>query len=51
VGLPREALIGAIVRGEDVLVPGRETVLEVGDHVILLALPRAIPEVERVFAP
>jgi trk system potassium uptake protein TrkA len=48
--LPPEALVGAIVRGEDVLVPERETVLEPGDHVILLALPRALPAVERLFA-
>jgi trk system potassium uptake protein TrkA len=47
--LPADALVGAIVRGEDVLVPERTTVLEVGDHVILLALPRAIGEVERLF--
>jgi trk system potassium uptake protein TrkA len=46
---PADALVGAIVRGEDVLVPERTTVLEVGDHVILLALPRAIGEVERLF--
>jgi trk system potassium uptake protein TrkA len=49
--LPAEALVGAIVRGEDVLVPDRQTVLEPGDHVILLALPRALREVERLFSP
>ena len=50
-GLPADALVGAIVRGEEVLVPHGETRIEAGDHVILLALPRAIPEVERLFAP
>lgn len=50
-GLPPDALVGAIVRGDDVLVLERDTVLEVDDHVILLALPRAIPEVERLFGP
>jgi trk system potassium uptake protein len=49
-GLPQDALVGAIVRGEDVLVPEADTTLEVGDHVILLALPRAIPAVERLFS-
>jgi trk/ktr system potassium uptake protein len=48
-GLPAEALVGAIVRGEEVLVPEQDTILEVGDRVILLALPRAIPEIERLF--
>jgi len=47
--LSADALVGAIVRGEEVLVPEPDTVLEVGDHVILLALPRAIPAVERLF--
>jgi trk system potassium uptake protein TrkA len=48
-GLPPDALVGALVRGEEVLVPEPDSVLEPGDHVILLALPRAIPAVERVF--
>jgi trk system potassium uptake protein TrkA len=47
--LPADALVGAIVRGDDVLVPERRTVLEVGDHVILLLLPRALGVVERLF--
>ena len=49
--LPHDALVGAIVRGEEVLVPERSTVLEVGDHVILLALPHALHDVERLFGP
>ena len=47
--LPDDALLGAIVRGEEVLLPRRDTVLEAGDHVVLLALPRAIPAVQRLF--
>jgi trk system potassium uptake protein TrkA len=47
--LSADALVGAIVRGEEVLVPERKTVLQAGDHVIVLALPRAIGEVERLF--
>jgi trk system potassium uptake protein TrkA len=47
--LPADALVGAIVRGEEVLVPERDTVLQAGDHVIVLALPRALPEIERLF--
>jgi trk system potassium uptake protein TrkA len=43
--------VGGIVRGEEVIVPEPATVLEPGDHVILLALPRALPEVERLFGP
>jgi trk system potassium uptake protein TrkA len=47
--LPPDVLVGAIVRGEEVLVPERSTVFQAGDHVILLALPRALPDVERLF--
>jgi trk system potassium uptake protein TrkA len=48
-GLPPEALVGAIVRGDQVLAPNHDDRVAAGDHVILLALPRAIPAVERVF--
>lgn len=47
--MPKDSLVGAIVRGEEVIVPRGDTVLTVGDRVILLALPRAIPEIERLF--
>jgi trk system potassium uptake protein TrkA len=50
-GLGPDALVGAIVRGEAVLVPEADTTLEVADHVILLALPRAIAAIERLFGP
>jgi trk system potassium uptake protein TrkA len=48
-GLPPEALVGAVVRGDQTLTPDPDRVLAVGDHVILLALPRAIPALERAF--
>jgi trk system potassium uptake protein TrkA len=48
-GLPADALVGAVVRGDQMLTTEPERVLEVGDHVILLALPRALPTVERLF--
>ena len=48
--LPAEAaLVGAVVCGDQILTPDPDRVLAVGDHVILLALPRAIPAVERLF--
>jgi trk/ktr system potassium uptake protein len=48
-GLPADALLGAVVRGDQVLTADPERVLAVGDHVVLLALPRAIPAVEQRF--
>ena len=43
----QDAWIGAIVRGEDVIIPSGDDVIEVGDHVVLFALRSAIPKLER----
>jgi trk system potassium uptake protein TrkA len=48
-GLPRGALIGAIVRDEEVIIPRRDTPIEERDHVILFSLSADVEEVERVF--
>jgi trk system potassium uptake protein len=48
-GMPKDSLVGAIVRGDDVIIPTGGTVLQVGDRVVLLALPAAIPGIERLF--
>ena len=48
-GLQADALVGAVVRGDQMLTADPDLVLAVGDHVVLLALPRAIPTVERLF--
>jgi trk/ktr system potassium uptake protein len=43
---PRGALVGAIVRGEDVFIPRGQDVLEAGDTVIVFALTQARRAVE-----
>jgi trk system potassium uptake protein TrkA len=43
----QDAIIGALVRGEEVIIPGGEDVIEVGDHAIIFALRSAIPKLER----
>jgi trk system potassium uptake protein TrkA len=48
-GLPRSALMGAIVRDEEVIIPRRETVVEDGDHVIMFAMADHVEEVEGLF--
>ena len=40
------AVVGAIVRGDDVIIPSGEDRIEVGDHVVLFALRSAIPKLE-----
>ena len=43
----RDALVGAIVRGDEVIIPGGNDVIEVGDHVVIFAMRSAIPRLER----
>jgi len=48
--LPKGTSIGAIVRGEEVLIAHHDTVIEAEDHVILFLMDkRQIPEVEKLF--
>ena len=48
--VPMGAIIGVIVRGEQVVIPGGEDHLEADDHVVVFALPEAIAGVERFFS-
>ena len=48
--LPKGTTIGAVVRGEEVIIAHHDTVIETDDHVILfLADKKCIQEVERLF--
>ncbi len=50
VNLPKGASIGAIVRGDRVLIAHHDTVIESEDHVILFLQDRLrVPEVEKLF--
>jgi trk system potassium uptake protein TrkA len=46
--LPHEMIVGGIIRGDEVFVPRGETSIEVGDRMIVIALPKAIGDVERL---
>ena len=49
--LPKGCNIGALVRGDEVIIPHHDTVVETEDHVILFLVDkRRITEVERLFA-
>jgi trk system potassium uptake protein len=50
VRLPRGSIIGAIIRGDAVIIPQGTDTIEVGDRVIVFALPEARPAVEDLFA-
>ena len=47
--LPRTAMIGGVIRGEDSLIPDGDFVLQVNDKVIVFALPEAISRMEKLF--
>ena len=49
-GLPKSAVIGSIIRGDEVLLPRGDDRIELGDEVIVFTLPEAVGEVERLFA-
>jgi len=43
----RDAIVGAIVRGPEVIIPSGSTVIQAGDRVMIFALTSAIREVEK----
>ncbi len=50
IALPLATSIGAIVRDDKVLIAHHDTIVQAGDHIILLvADKRRVPEVERLF--
>ncbi len=44
---PADAIIGAVVRGENIVMPLGDTVIRPGDKVVIFALRSAIPKVEK----
>ena len=46
---PDTALVGGIIRGEQTLIPDGDTRMEIGDKVIVFALPSAIKRLEELF--
>lgn len=51
VDFPEGAIIGAVIRDGEVLIPTGRDVLEPGDDVIVFAVESAVERVERLFAP
>jgi len=49
VKFPENAMIGALLRNGDMLVPNGETEIQPGDSVIVVALPQAIEKIEKLF--
>lgn len=47
--LPPGVLVGAVVRGDEVLVARGDTVIKLGDRVVIFAVAEAVPRVEKMF--
>jgi len=47
VEFPKDAIVGALVRGSEVVIPDGSTIIQPGDRVMIFALTAAIPEVEK----
>ena len=48
VKLPRGSLIGAIVRGDEIIIPGGSHEVKAGDRLIIFALQKALPKLEKL---
>lgn len=46
--LPKSVLVGAVMRGEKIIIPSGEDVLNEGDKLIIFALRESIPDVEKL---
>ncbi len=46
---PSGSIVGAIIRNGDMIIPDGEAIIEVGENVVIFALPEAIPKIEKLF--
>jgi trk system potassium uptake protein TrkA len=49
--LKKGTIIGIIVREDRLIVPGGDTVIEAGDHVIIITLMKNLPYLSKLFKP
>lgn len=48
--LPAGVIVGAIARGDDIIIPRADTVIQTGDRVIVFATRKMVKKVEKMFA-
>jgi trk system potassium uptake protein TrkA len=51
VRFPKDAIVGAVLRGEEVIIPTGRDVLVPGDDAVVFTVGAAVDDVERLFAP
>jgi trk system potassium uptake protein TrkA len=50
VGIPKGALVAALLRGDEIIIPSGETTIAPDDRIIIIARREAIPKVEKILA-
>lgn len=50
VNFPKGAILGAVTRGDRVLIPVGETRIKPEDHAVVFSLPHALPDVDKLFS-
>ena len=48
-GLPKEVIVGAIIHNDNVIIPSGESVIQAGDHVVIISPPSITLAVEKLF--
>jgi len=43
------AILGAVTRNNEVIIPSGDTQLQAGDRVVIFSLPKAVADVEKLF--
>jgi trk system potassium uptake protein TrkA len=51
IGFPEGAIVGALLRDGEVIIPTGKEVLRPGDDAVVFTIEEALDEVERLFAP
>jgi trk system potassium uptake protein TrkA len=46
VKFPQGAILGAVIRGEEIIIPKGETVIKPNDRLIIFAMQQVIPQLE-----
>ncbi len=49
IGLPRECVVAAVIRGEEFLVPRGDTVVSAGDYIVVVGPESAIKKANELF--
>lgn len=49
ISFPKNAIVGAVLKNDDLVIPTGDTHIAAGDKVIIFSLPRAVKAVEKLF--